>query len=221
MKRVFILIIFISIFIIQTGEAHDRVQSSPQKIEVHIAEKKSTIIETTKKYIEIVQSVITIVAFIIGGIWTYLLFIKKRLRFPRANVEHEISHFKLNSDFFLLHVKVKITNIGNVLLSLEKMEVRVQQVSPIHDDLSSSITINNKAKDRKTAEIMWPMLDERNSLFESKLYEIEPGERDEFSFDFILQKKLKVIEVYSYFKNIKKKNRDLGWSCTSIHELEN
>lgn len=221
MKRFCFLVIFISLFIIQTIDANDRVKRSPQKIEEKIAEKKSGKLDTTKKILDIGQSAVTIIAIILGGCWTYRLFIKKRESYPRANVENEISHYDLNSNLFLLHVKVKIKNIGDVLLSIKEMEIRVQQILPIHNEISGSINISNKVKTREKDEIPWPMLDGKIQNYESKLYEIEPGESDESPFDFIIDKNLEVIEVYSYFQNIKKEERDLGWGCTSIYKLEN
>lgn len=221
MKRFCFLSIFISLFVIQSIEADDRVQRSPQKIEVKIAKKESGKLDTTKKFLGLGQSAVTIIAIIAGGIWTYLLFIKKRLRFPRANVENEISHIDLNSNLILLHVKIKVTNIGDVLLSFKEMEIRVQQILPIHNDISGSININNKVETREADEIPWPMLDGKIRQYELKSYEIEPGESDESHFDFIIVKNIKVVAVYSYFQNIIKKGRDLGWGCTSIYKLEN
>lgn len=49
--------------------------------------------------------------------------------------------------------------------------------------------------------------------------EIEPGESDHVYFDCIINSEPEVIEVYSYFKNIKKHWRDIGWPLTTVYDL--
>jgi hypothetical protein len=43
-----------------------------------------------------IQSIVTIFAIIIGGIWTYRSFIKKREGIPKVILEHKISHRIVN-----------------------------------------------------------------------------------------------------------------------------
>jgi flagellar biogenesis protein FliO len=44
-----------------------------------------------KDIADVIQALFTSLAFIIGGAWTYLLFVRKRQRFPRAKIEHQIT----------------------------------------------------------------------------------------------------------------------------------
>jgi nitrate reductase gamma subunit len=81
-----------------------------------------------KNILDIIQALFTILAIIIGGIWSYMLFIKRRQRFPRAIVEHQVFHKTLAKDKILLNLTTIITNTGEVLLELEKCVVRIQQI---------------------------------------------------------------------------------------------
>jgi len=57
-------------------------------------------IDKFKKYAEFVQSIVTISAFIIGGIWTYNQFVKKREIYAHANVCNVIIHKPIEKKYF-------------------------------------------------------------------------------------------------------------------------
>ncbi len=48
--------------------------------------------------------------------------------------------------------------------------------------------------------------------------EIEPGESEQLHYDFLVDKAIKTVLVYSYFQNIQK-NRRLGWSLTTTNDF--
>ena len=47
------------------------------------------LMNNTKDIVDIVQGVVTIVAILVGGVWTYLAFVRNRLRMPRALADAE------------------------------------------------------------------------------------------------------------------------------------
>ena len=119
----------------------------------------------------------------------------------------------------LLHVCVTVTNTGDVILRLISCLTRVQQILPLEGDLLDLI---NAGQDpvKKGTEVLWP---EIKSIESSCKMEIEPGESDEIHYDFILNDEVRLIEIYSYFKNIKKRwrSRNIGWNLTTIYDLKN
>jgi len=165
-----------------------------------------------------VESIITIIAIIIGGLWTYILFIHNRQKFPRANVRQEISNFTLNENFKILHINLVIENIGNVLLEVREIEVRVKQILPVHKSIQQLISENMNINLENTPELDWPELMTKKNNYEKNLYEVEPGETDSLSYDFLISKHLEVVEIYSHVKNLKKK-KEIGWTCTDYHEM--
>jgi len=165
------------------------------------------------------ESYITILAIILGGYWTYMLFIKKRQKYPRADMLHDIKHVPLSDKKTLLTLNVKIINIGDVMISIESGEVRVQQVLPVPEEILEEIQKGEDPVKENEREIFWSIINERKCKLEKDEVEIEPGESDNIKFDFIIDSDIMVIEIYSHFKNIKKQKRDLGWSLTSIYDL--
>ncbi len=165
------------------------------------------------------QSLFTVAAIVVGGIWTYLLFVRKRQRFPCANITQQIWHYPLSDRKVLLRVTVRICNKGEILLSLASGFTRVQQVIPCSADLCKSIGEREDAADQSEPEVEWPLLAEQKPAFAKGKREIEPGETDELHFDFAIDPDVQVVVVYSYLKNVKKRRREIGWNATTVYEL--
>ena len=89
-----------------------------------------------KAFCETLQAVCTIGAILVGGWWTYTLFVENRKDYPRAKISHHILYRGLGinkdarTDTRLVHVTVTVANTGEVLVTLANSEVRVQQILP-------------------------------------------------------------------------------------------
>jgi len=165
------------------------------------------------------QVLLSMLAIVVGGIWAYLLFVKRRQRYPRANVTQQIGHYPLPNNKVLLRATVRICNEGEILLSLVSGFSRVQQMIPCSDDLCEVLRVRDDSDEQCEPEAEWPLLSERKLKFEKSEREIEPGEIDELHFDFIIDSDVQVIVIYSYLKNVKKRRREIGWNVTSIYDL--
>ena len=174
-----------------------------------------------KELTDIAQSLVTILAIVVSGVWGYWLFVRNRQRYPRAKLTHAIAHRAIADAKVLLHVTVTVHNIGSILLSLVNAETRVQQVFPPPPELLDSI---GKGLDPvpagKTEVEYWPLLDAHVTSFDKGSYEIEPGESQDIQHDFVLDASTQTIVVYSYFKNETKRDREIGWDITTLYELE-
>src|SRR5260370_16930816 len=100
-------------------------------------------LSTVRDIATIIQSIFTVAAVIIGGVWTYWLFVKKRQKYPSAKIEHQISHRPIANGKVLLSVNAVSSNSGNVLLSLEKGKIPVSQMLPPQNELLDILTQKN------------------------------------------------------------------------------
>lgn len=164
-----------------------------------------------------IESIVTAIGIIVGGYWSYMLFVKQRQKYPRAKIVHEIIHKHISTGKFLLRVCVTVSNIGDVLLSLNHIETRIQQMRPLHPDIEDKI---KNVVPIKTDEIPWPSLDLKESNWDVKEYEVEPKEDDKFYYDFVLDSNIQTVEVYSYIRNVAKGGREIGWNLTTIYDLD-
>lgn len=162
------------------------------------------------------ESLATILAIFLGGIWTYMLFIKNREKFPKADITHKIEQINRKNDV-ILRLTVGIENLGKVKLPVNSGEVRLQQIKPQTATVVNAIKSFRENKSSKKREIEWPVLEERILNFGRDEYELEPTEKENFEFDFILDQEINVIQFYTHIENVFK--TDKGWNYTSIHEL--
>jgi len=79
---------------------------------------------------EVLKNYATIGAFIVGGFWAYLTFVRKREKYPRANVTHRIIQKKIDDKRMLLRVTIDIHNTGITVIHLDRRFVRVHKMVP-------------------------------------------------------------------------------------------
>ncbi|HTT33807.1 MAG TPA: hypothetical protein VMH48_09410 [Methylomirabilota bacterium] len=173
-----------------------------------------------KDFADTVHSVFTVLAIVVGGFWTYMLFIKKRQRYPRAKATHAITHKPLGHNRVLLHVTTDISNPGEVLLRLESGFTRVQQLLPPPPDLVAAIKKGDDPVPPGKTEYPWPLVGERIWDWKAQPHEVEPGENEEVHCDFVIADTHRTLEIYTYVKNEAKANREIGWNLTTIYDLK-
>lgn len=172
-----------------------------------------------KAIASIIQAIVTSAGIVVGGVWTYMVFVKKRQKYPRASVRHDISHRNLGGGHVLLSVRATISNAGEVLLSLESAETRVQQVLPPLATLLDDVKKGKDPVPTGETEVGWPLLCSRKSKRKIGEFQIEPGESDSIQYDFILSEEVGTVEIYTYLKNEAVHKRNIGWNVTTIYDL--
>jgi len=188
-----------------------------------------TTLSIIKELGESLKPSVEIIAIIIAGIWSYKLFLKNRVDYPYPTVRHDITHWCLPNNKLYLSVIVTVTNAGNVLLPLESGKVLVQQIHPLLSELQT--LIDDAEQDalgegkipglfhENTTQIAWRELGYREFQWDKGEITIEPGESEEFQYDFILENTVRTIKVITYYKNIKRKKSEAGWKLTSIYDV--
>lgn len=117
----------------------------------------------------------------------------------------------------LVHVNVVITNPGTVVLRLRRATLRIQQVLPLYGEIRRAVAKGRDPVLPGEREAVWPELGARE-LSDLQI-EIEPGENDEVAADFVVRQGVQTIEVYTYFENAQKCGRAMGWSQTTLYDL--
>ncbi len=179
-----------------------------------------------KDTVQTVQAMVTICAIVIGGIWSYNLFIKERKHYPHANIEQKNSHVALSDRTNLLRVGIELTNTGSSRLLLGESIIRVQQILPLPPCPKQGPCAADEVKgalskvERSTDRFSWPLIAERTGNFEGA-FDIEPGEKDFVEFEFAVPSEVKVVRIYSYFQNDKKAEdgHEVGWSVSSYYDF--
>ncbi len=61
-----------------------------------------------KDLADFVQATAVFLGVVVGGLWTYLLFVRKRLAYPRVNLELKVYDSILTESTRLVHVVISI-----------------------------------------------------------------------------------------------------------------
>lgn len=157
------------------------------------------------------ESIFTIAALVVGGVWTYQLFVRQRQRYPRAVLEQRVFHRDLPDGRRMLHVAATLRNVGSVLISVDRMRTTVERVAPLAPDLLGQLLASHNPQDESgRCEIQWYRIGYRRREFEAGSIEIEPGEEDQFRFDFCLKPAVEVVKITSHIENATKRRRREG-----------
>lgn len=191
--------------------------------------------QSAKQVMDVVAPAASTLAILVGGWWTYNLFIKNRQSRPKAKISHLIYSERLNDQKMLLRIELKISNIGNVLLQIQSCKTWIQRVTPLYEDQLKLIQDGNSLVDEGKHEVDWVLIDgveiiykenkaavkksDLKTVVENFVPQIEPGEEDFIYFDFIIDAKVQTILIYSYLRNPSIRRRDFGWSLCTIYNI--
>ncbi len=186
-------------------------------------------LDIIKKFGDSLKPLVEIIAIITAGIWTYVLFVKNRIDYPLVRISHEISFWNIDEQHICLSVFVTINNSGKVLLIIENLKIYIQKILPTDKILLD--LINNSALDdlkegrvkklflENEPQIAWSEIGYRENKFKKGLLNIEPGESEEFQYEFILNNSVKKVRIISFISNPKFRRNNTGWRKTTIFDI--
>jgi hypothetical protein len=164
--------------------------------------------------IAIIADIVTTLAVIFAGVWTYLLFVRHRERYPRAAIEQVASAVILDDRSILIRVQIRVKNIGKVLLPIEDLECRLQQIVPVLDTVKARLRAGEALVIGPGTTVDWPMLSEAAWRYQRKQSEIEPCEAEIFCCDFVVDRSVRCVRIYSHLAN-QSKAAAMGWTCST------
>jgi hypothetical protein len=163
------------------------------------------------------QAAAAVVALIVGGVWTYLLFVRNRLGKPAARTAHQVTIKDLGDCGYLVRVGVIVENLSTVLIRIKSGKVRLKRILPLSEELSGQL-VHHECPLVEGGKVKWPLL--ANRPFDwTKTYQVEPHESDTLYFDFVVDKPLTTFEVYSHIFNVSKVEGTIGWNTTTVHDV--
>lgn len=164
--------------------------------------------------IQDIESLVKIGALFIGGWWTWFGFIRKRVQLPSANVEHHVTMWRDAGQTFI-HLSIRITNHGNVLMRVEQGCAWVEQLTPVPESVANRLQQTNDLVPEGRVDAEWVLI-KKIDLPKGFCRDVEPGETDHIDFDFAIDESIQRVLIYSNLANRKKKDR--GWNLNTIHE---
>jgi hypothetical protein len=170
-----------------------------------------------KPVLDNLQAVATILAIFVGGVWTYLLFVQQRQRFPHLKMEHKISHLSLPEHRILLMVDVTHSNVGAIKINFSTADIRIYGLKRTPDLSGDVLKQLNRGRppDEIEPTAIWTLLAQQSQNWKTDLF-IEPGESDQLHYEFVLSEDDPPLLVYTNYPNIT--INDAGWTLRSIYD---
>lgn len=150
--------------------------------------------DNVKDWATTLQSAFTVTAIIVGTWLGILRFGWFRTREPHVSISHAVSHREVGANYTHLSVDITIINTSKVLLPFRKGFVVVQQVSPVEDEQALDFQGSQGA-------FQWKTLKVRHAEWDENSFVVEPGERENQTFQFLIDRQVETVLIQSYFYN--------------------
>lgn len=167
--------------------------------------------------VQVIQAIATIVAIIVGGAWTYRLFVLQRLAYPHLKIEHSVTDLPLPENQMRLVVDIIHTNPGTVKITPQSGFLKIYRLKDLPTEAPDQLN-EPQAQGWEDNDGTWEILDNHPWKWDARTpLIIEPGESNQLHYELTLDADVGPLEIYSYFRNPTITDRDLGWRYTSIY----
>ena len=175
-----------------------------------IADTKSSL----RRGAELVQSILTSVAIVVGGGYAlYQSFIHRETA-PIIDLTQEVTSRRVSSDYQWVHVEAIVHNIGKVAVTLPNAKILMQQILPLGAGTGEAVAQRKSPFSGSSRIVQWAPL----CQFEHTIdFYLEPTEFDFVTFDAFIPAGVRTVKVFSFVPNPEKPKE--GWQRTSIYDF--
>ena len=195
---------------------------------------------TAKEWAVGLQAAFTVLVVLAAGLLGWLRFGWFRIAKPQATLDHHISHRPITGGNVHLAVQVTIHNSSRVVLEFRKAMAWIQRVAPATE--AEVEEYQREVLEGQPQDLAWKRVALRYRIWQADQLVVEPGERDQITWEFLIPNELQTVRIYTYFYNervaedkpaaqrperkrawnwlfFKRKKGPLGWIRVSIHDL--
>ncbi len=160
-----------------------------------------------KDILAALQSLATIVAFIVGAVW----FSRRRQTQARSNITHRVYSWPVSYGMIFLRVVLSLENRGNVKMRMSTGWIRVFQLLPLPPNIDQALlqALDPVEPDRQRAT--WYKLKEKNIKWNPDTDYIEPNETAEYHYDFFVDGTTQVMQIRSYVVDRPIRQFSISW----------
>jgi hypothetical protein len=167
--------------------------------------------------VQVIQAIATIVAIIVGGVWTYRLFVLQRLAYPHLKIDHSVTDLPLPENQMRLVVDIIHTNSGSIKITPQYGFLKIYRLQDLPAETADQLN-EPQPQDGEDNDGTWEILDNHAWKWDPRTpLIIEPGESNQLHYELTLDADVGPLEIYSYFRNPTITDQDLGWRHTSIY----
>lgn len=169
----------------------------------------------------IVQSVVTVLAIITGGIIAAAKLELFRDFEPHLTVSHTINYRPIGDSYVHIDVTATLHNSSRVKVELREGIFRLQEIAPVLDDqeLEERLAAREVSSDDPSF-VQWPTIGELSCNWGNYNLVVEPGQVVRETVEFIISKEIKTVVVRSIFHNLTPSaGSPQGWRTTTVYDM--
>lgn len=163
-----------------------------------------------KGWIEVCQSILTIIAILSAGIW----FLWRQEASNKLVASHDVDFIKVSDKFYFANISAVLENKGSTEIEINKIQIVIQRVKPLSSKLISRIEDDIGLLVDGETLIDFPILS--NSMIPYKLI-LRPKESENVNIHAVIPAHVSAILVYMY---IPIRGQNLGWKHTSVYSVK-
>ena len=152
-----------------------------------------------------IESVITIIAIVIAGIFAWRNGIIFRHRSPHINIAHDVTHRFISPSYTHLIVTATLHNSSRVKVEFRDGFVVLQKIAPLDDDeltqLYAQFSDDAVSASEGAEDIQWETLDEMRNVWNKDEMMVEPGSAATLTIEFIVPKTIHAVLITTYLYN--------------------
>ena len=152
-----------------------------------------------------IESVITIIAIVIAGIFAWRNGIIFRHRSPHINIAHDVTHRFISPSYTHLIATATLQNSSRVKVEFRDGFVVLQKIAPLDDDeltqLYAQSFDNAVSANADEEDIQWETLDEIRGVWNKDELIVEPGSATTLTIEFIVPKDIQAVLITTYLYN--------------------
>jgi hypothetical protein len=168
------------------------------------------------KIITTIKDATQVVAVLIGGYWTYRLFVKQRLGYERVDVSQDVDCWPLSSHLRLVRVAVTIKNVGTVVHKPQRLMITLSRVVPAEVDLVEKAENGGVPYAAHPVHSNWTELRSFTHDMSVDEFSLEPAETERYPFDFTIPGYVQVVQVHSELWSGTGRDEQY-WDETTLH----
>ena len=165
------------------------------------------------------QSVVTVAAVILAGIYAIAKWELFRDFEPHLNVSHVVRHRNIGESYVHLDVTATLHNSSKVQVGLRRGFLVLQSISPSTDEGIEKVYAEAFAGEY-VEDFGWPVLEEEVREWGRGELAIEPGEVHK-EVEFIISREVHTVQVYTFYYNQQSSDEATGWSMATVYDIMN
>ncbi len=151
------------------------------------------------KALNMVQSVATVLAIGLGGVFAlYKLELFREFE-PHLTIDQRIQHRRIGPNYTHIDVTANLRNSSNVAVEIRSALHRIQVIAPVSDNEIERVLDEYSKNEDDQNYLEWPMYSQTENRWPERGFVIEPGGTDRDVVEFVVPSWFKTVLIYSYF----------------------